>query len=80
MARAKWIMPCRLKRARVLAGLSQYELARIMRVTQPTISHWERRKGGQIPSITNLILLCQELNASADYLLGLTESPKRDGS
>lgn len=50
--------------------LKQDELGDLVGVTKQTISGWERAR--RTPSADDLIKLCQVLNCSADYLLGLS--------
>ena len=49
---------------------TQEQLGALVGVTKQTISGWER--GRRTPSADDLIKLCQVLNCSADYLLGLS--------
>lgn len=51
--------------------LTQEALGDLVGVTKQTISGWER--GRRSPSADDLIKLCQVLNCSADYLLGMTD-------
>lgn len=39
----------------------------------------EYRKGSSLPKAENLVLLCDCLDVSADYLLGLTDDPTTIG-
>ncbi len=61
----------KLKELRKEKSLTQKELAQILSVTIPTLSHWEC--GYQEPSCSDLIHLCQFFNISVDYLLGRTD-------
>lgn len=47
----------------------QADLARRLKVTQPTIGRWKSRD--RIPDLASLTTICREFNVSADYLLGL---------
>ena len=58
----------RLKEVRESRGLSQAALAEKVYVTQQNIAAYE--KGIRKPSIEILAALAQELQCSADYLLG----------
>lgn len=51
--------------------LKQEQLGDLVGVTKQTISGWEN--GRRAPDADNLIKLCQVLNCSADYLLGLSD-------
>lgn len=59
----------RLKELRAESGLSQAELARIIEVSDGTISFWEN--GINEPKMTYIIRLSKYFNVSADYLVGL---------
>jgi transcriptional regulator with XRE-family HTH domain len=61
----------RIAQARERAGLSQYELAEKLGVTQSTVAGWER-KVGALRSDT-LSKLALALETSADELLGLQQ-------
>jgi len=51
--------------------MTQDELGELVGVTKQTISGWER--GRRLPSADDLVKLCNVLNCSADYLLGLSD-------
>ena len=57
----------------VLQGtnITQNEIAKHCHVTRQSISDFKR--GRSVPSIETLFLLCQILEVSADYLLGLSD-------
>lgn len=57
-----------IKMARVMKSLSQEELAKMMGVTQGTVSQWE--KGITHPSIKRLSRLANILNISLTDLIG----------
>lgn len=61
----------RLHWARRARHISAQELARQVGVSRARISAWENDRG--FPDLQNLILLCQALRASADFLLGLEQ-------
>ncbi len=52
-------------------GKSQVEIARALKVCKQCISDY--KTGKSVPSMETLYLLCQFLDVSADYLLGLTD-------
>ncbi len=66
-----------LKKARLNKGISQKELALTMKVAQPTVSAWEN--GKKNPTKENLKVLCEILNTTADYLLGISNDKKDTG-
>jgi transcriptional regulator with XRE-family HTH domain len=63
----------RLKEARRIRDITQVELGRASGIATCQIAQFEAdiRK----PSMDNLRKLCEALNVSADYLLGITEYP-----
>lgn len=61
----------RIKELRKEKGLSQKELAEILKVDFRTISFWET--GRYEPNINQIIILCDFFNVSADYLLGIKD-------
>lgn len=58
----------RIKLARDNLDLTQKELAKIMGVSQPTVSLWE--KGEQDPTLQNVHELCKHLKTNPSYLMG----------
>ncbi len=50
-------------------GVSQRELANYLGVSNSTVSQWISR--GIVPSGGHLIKICNKLNVSADYMLGI---------
>ncbi|MDT2867519.1 helix-turn-helix domain-containing protein [Lactococcus lactis] len=60
----------RLKALRKSAGMTQVELANKLQLASGTISAYEQ--GLKYPSIEVLIKICDILNTSSDYLLGIT--------
>ncbi len=58
----------RLKELRIEKGLSQNDLAKLLRMSKMAISHWEL--GHSEPSIEQLITLAEYFAVSADYLIG----------
>jgi transcriptional regulator with XRE-family HTH domain len=63
----------RLKEARRIRDITQAELGKASGIDTSQIAHIE--VGNRKPSLDNLRKLCEALNVSADYLLGLSESP-----
>lgn len=67
----------RLKEARINAGLSsQKALAKLVEVDRVTINYYE--KGDRKPDIEVFSKIADSLNVSYDYLLGYSESTKRE--
>ena len=64
-----------IKKARLNKNISQKELAIILNVAQPTISAWEA--GKKTPSKENFKILCQILDTTSDYLLGISGDPNK---
>lgn len=61
----------RLKEIRSENNISQYELAELCNVQQSCVSKWER--GVTLPDAEMIVVICQALHVSADYLLGMTK-------
>ena len=61
----------RLKELRIEKGLTQTQLAKVLRVNQRTISNWE--VGERQPTLDTLEVIAKYFNVSYDYLLGLTD-------
>ncbi len=59
----------KLKSLRLQKGLYQHELAKLMHVAPYNVSNWEQ--GRAEPCLSDLRLLCQILNCTADELLEL---------
>ena len=59
----------RLEDARKSMGWTQKQLAEHCDMPEAQISHWECDR--RLPSLPNLIILCDTLSVSADTLLGL---------
>ena len=64
----------RLKKIRLERNMTEYELAKLLNVSDRTISKWEH--GISSPDIISLRNIVTKLNVSTDYLLGLTNKPK----
>ena len=58
-----------IKELRLEKGFTQSQLAKMLFVSQDTISLWELDKS--VPDVNAVITLCQIFGVSADYLLGL---------
>lgn len=64
----------RLRELRKEKGLSQVELGEVLGYGYTAISSYEN--GRNEPSFTDLIRICETLDVSADYILGLAEVRK----
>lgn len=53
------------------SGKSQVEIAAAVNVSKQCVSDY--KTGKSVPSLETLYLLCQFLDVSADYLMGLTD-------
>ena len=53
-------------------GKSQVEIAKALNISKQCISDY--KSGKSVPSIETLYLLCEFLDVSADFLLGLTDN------
>lgn len=62
----------KLKDLRLEKKLTQKELAQILSITTPTLSHWECDY--QEPSLKDLIQICAFFNVESDYLIGLSDN------
>lgn len=62
----------RLKASRKEAGLTQVELAKMLKVSNGTVGMWET--GKREPKFEVMGHLSKTLNKSVDYLLGLSEN------
>jgi len=63
----------RLKEYRKLNDVTQKSVAIAINVSERAYQHYEL--GTREPNHDNLVMLCRYLNVSADYLLGLTDTP-----
>ena len=61
----------RLKEIRIENNISQHKLAELCNVQQSCVSKWER--GITLPDAEMIVVICQALNISADYLLGIAK-------
>ena len=59
----------RIRQARVLAGLTQEQLAEMIGVSRTAIARWETAEAE--PTLDHLLDLTRALRVSADYLLGI---------
>ncbi|AST86237.1 hypothetical protein CIG66_07075 [Ralstonia pseudosolanacearum] len=59
----------RLKEARLGQGLTQKQLAERVGIARQAI--YRQEEGKQIPEVTTLVALAQELNRSMDWFCGL---------
>ncbi len=53
--------------------LTQSDIARVLNTTQQVYSHYENGEN-EIP-VRHIISLCRYYNISADYILGLSDTP-----
>lgn len=63
----------RLKKLRQQKGLSQYQLADLLKLTRGQLANYEQKK--RQPDFDTLELLADFFNVSTDYLLGRTDDP-----
>ena len=61
----------RLRESRIQNKIGQVELAERCNVKQSCVSKWER--GITLPDAEMIVTICEVLNESADYLLGLKD-------
>lgn len=66
----------RLRIARKEKGLSQAQLADLVKIAQNTVSSYER-DGGIVPGVDIAVALADELNVSLDWLTGRTQNKER---
>lgn len=62
---AKWF-----KKLRTSRGLTQVETAKLLKLTSPTISRWEK---GTAPRAEHLMRICQWAQISPDKLVGMLD-------
>ena len=62
----------RIRFLRTRQGLSQADLARLLRITRSSVNAWEL--GISTPSTATIISLAQIFHVSTDYLLELNDS------
>ena len=64
----------RLKELKEYHAISQREIATVLNISQQHYSMYENGKG--VMSAEQIVKICKHYNVSADYLLGLTDTPK----
>ena len=69
---SKEIIGERLKKIRIERGLNAIEIAKAVNVSKSAISQIE--SGKNAPDIVTFFELCQLLDCSADWLLGLSDN------
>ena len=74
----KKIFGAKLLELREKRGMSQKEVADLLKVTRTQISDLENGKTGT--TLDRLLQLCELYRVSADYLLGITDDPAWRGS
>jgi transcriptional regulator with XRE-family HTH domain len=65
----------RLKKMRKANSFTQRDIANKLNIQRVTYSHYET--GRSQPSIDTLIILSGIFNCSIDYLVGVSDNPKR---
>lgn len=65
----------RLRAARLLRGFTQEELAELLGAGQSQINRYEKSKAN--PRTDILVKMSQELQVTADWLLGLVDEPTK---
>ena len=65
----------RLKDLREDHDLTQTDIAKLLDTTRQQVSKWET--GAQMMGVDKYIKLAKYYNVSADYLLGLIDTPKK---
>lgn len=65
----------RLKDMREDHDLTQNDIAQLLKTTRQQVSKWEN--GTQMMGVDKYIILAHYYNVSADYLLGLTDTPRK---
>lgn len=61
----------KLKEARIAKNLSQLQLSQLLGVTRACYANYEQ--GTREPSLAIMLLICKNLDISADYLIGLSD-------
>ena len=64
----------KLRTMRSGLGLSQEKTAQYLSITVRNYHKWESGEG--YPSFFGLVALCRLFNVTADYFLGLTDTPR----
>ncbi|MBQ3112078.1 MAG: helix-turn-helix transcriptional regulator [Firmicutes bacterium] len=65
----------RLKQLREDHDLTQADIAELLQTTRQQVSKWEN--GTQMMGVDKYITLARHYNISLDYLLGLTNVPRK---
>lgn len=65
----------RLRALRLSQNLTLEQLANELSLVKQTIGNWE--KGIRVPSLEASISLAEFFNVSLDYLVGLSDNPRR---
>lgn len=65
----------RLKDMREDHDLTQSDIAKLLSTTRQQVSKWET--GAQMMGVDKYIILAKHYNVSLDYLLGLTDTPRK---
>lgn len=65
----------RIKYLRVSNHLTQKELANILGITEVSMQRFEY--GSARPSLDTIVNISNHFNVSVDYILGLSDNPKR---
>ncbi len=65
----------RLKAVREDHDLTQNDIAELLKTTRQQVSKWET--GMQMMGVDKYIVLAKHYNISLDYLLGITDTPKK---
>lgn len=65
----------RLKHLREDNDLTQTDIANLLQTTRQQVGKWEN--GIQMMGVDKYILLAKHYNVSVDYLLGLTDTPRK---
>ncbi len=61
----------KLKELRIEKGLSQKELAKILKTNNSSVCDWERERSQ--PDLETLVDIAKYFNVSTDYLLGIKD-------
>ena len=70
----KEIFCSRLKALRLEKGLTLEQFGKLFGVSKQGVSHWET--GIRFPNLPTLVQIAEFYEVSADYLLGLRDTPK----
>lgn len=72
------LFPSQLRNLRNEKGISQLELSKVLAVSKSTIGLWET--GDTLPDAESLYKIARYFEVSADWLLGLSQTPSTDES